>query len=232
MNHPKPEEWLCYLEGETSPEARQRLGKHLECCPECAAELEGWRRSVEKLERWSFPPRSQLRASGQAESAWAGPLVKWGLAAALALFLGFAAGRLSSPGVGPWKKAIAAEVREELRQEMRADLLAAFGPEQGAGQGFQRQLRLDVEAAVARAAKSATENPRLLQEVVQTVQQQREEDQRRLVAFIRRVRDQQAADYLALRQDLETAVSAADSDLRQNSRRISQLADTLLTAQK
>jgi hypothetical protein len=127
---------------------------------------------------------------------------------------------------------VAAEVREELRQEMRADLLAAFGPEEEARPGFQKQLRLGVEGALARTAMAAPENPRWLQDVVQTVQQQREEDHQRLVAFITRMRNQQAAEYLALRQDLETAVSAADSDLRQNSRRITQLADNLLAAQK
>jgi hypothetical protein len=45
------------------------------------------------------------------------------------------------------------------------------------------------------------------------------------------VRDRQISDTLALRQDLETAVSAADNDLLQDSRRISQLADTMLTKQ-
>jgi hypothetical protein len=64
------------------------------------------------------------------------------------------------------------------------------------------------------------------------MQQQRREDQQGMLTLIKDVRDQQMSDCLALRRDLETAVATADSDLRQDSRRISQLADTLLTVQK
>jgi anti-sigma factor RsiW len=206
MNHLKPDEWLSYLDGEPSPEAAQRVGEHLKQCAQCAAELEGWRRSVQKLERLSFPARSALSAPRSAGFR-AATAVKWGLAAGFVLLVGMALGRLTAPDAGTMKEAVAAQVRTELRGEMRADLLAAFGPEPGAMQGFPKQLR-------------------------QAVQQQRDLDQRRLVALISEVRSAQVADCLALRQDLETAVEEADSDLRQNSQTINRLADTLLTARK
>ena len=195
MNHPRPEELLCYLDGGASPEAGERLGKHLESCPECAAELAGWRRSVEKLKCLPLPASQRLAPPRRLDSLWPNYFLKLAAAAAVVLFLGGAAGRLSTPSVEALKKAVAIQVREELRREMRA------------------------------------ENSRLLEDAMRTVQKQRDEDQLRLVASIARVRDQQAADYLALRQDLETVVTTADSDLRQNSQRISQLANSLLAVQ-
>ena len=35
MNHPKREEWVPYLFGETKPEAARQLNAHLKTCPEC-----------------------------------------------------------------------------------------------------------------------------------------------------------------------------------------------------
>jgi hypothetical protein len=67
---------------------------------------------------------------------------------------------------------------------------------------------------------------------MQVVQRQRQQDHEGVLALINDVREQQITDCLALRQDLETAVSSADNDLKQDSRRISQLANTFLTVQK
>jgi adenylyl- and sulfurtransferase ThiI len=108
-------------------------------------------------------------------------------------------------------------------------LLAALDPGQEVKAGFQKQLRLNLESALA---KTAAQNARQYRDLMQVAQQQRQQDQKRLLTLILDVHDQHIADTLALRRDLETAVSTADSDLRQDSRRISQLADTMLSAQK
>lgn len=195
----------------------------------CAAEIAGWKRSAQKLQRMPFPAPRQLRPDRRREPHWVSTFVKWGLAAAIVLFLGFALGRLSALRAGSLEQTVAAQVREELRREMRADLLAALDPEREVKDGFQQQLRLNVESVLA---KTTNQNPLLYRDIMQAVQQQRQQDQQRLLALIKEVRDQQMADCLALRRDLETAVSTADSDLRQDSRRINQLADTLLTVLK
>jgi hypothetical protein len=140
--------------------------------------------------------------------------------------MGFAFGRLSALRAGSLTQTIAAQVREDLRRELRADLLAALDPEREVKDGFQKQLRLNVESALAKT------NARLYRHAMEVMQQQRREDQQGMLTLIKDVRDQQMSDCLALRRDLETAVATADSDLRQDSRRISQLADTLLTVQK
>jgi hypothetical protein len=80
-------------------------------------------------------------------------------------------------------------------------------------------------------AKLTNQNARLCRDMIQVEQQQRQQDRQGLLALIKNLRDQQVSDTLALRRDLETAVSTADSDLRQDQRRISELADSLLAAQ-
>jgi hypothetical protein len=225
MNHPTQDEWLLYVDGEASPENTARLLEHLEQCPRCAAEVAGWKRSVQKLRRLPFPSTLQL-PNGRHDRVWASAFLKWGLAAAIVLLLGFVFGRLSATHTHALEQTVAAQVHEELMRELRADLLAAFEPESEAKDGFQKQLRLNVQTALSKA------NASTYRDVMQVVRQQRQQDLQRTLLLLKDVRDQQISDCLALRRDLETAVSTADRDLRQNSSRISELASTVLAVQK
>jgi anti-sigma factor RsiW len=226
MNHPNQNDWLLYLDGEASSEDVARLHEHMEQCPMCAAEIAGWKRSVHKLKRMPFPASSQIRLDRHRDPLWASAFVKWGLAAAIVLFMGFAFGRLSVMRTHALEQTVAAQVREELRRDLRADLMTALDPEREVKDGYQKQLRLIVQSDLARASAHQ------YHDLMQVVQGQRQQDQERMLALVKNVREQQITDCLALRQDLETAVSTADSDLRQDSRRISQLANTVLTVQK
>jgi anti-sigma factor RsiW len=226
MNHPTQDQWLLYVDGDASPENVARLREHLEQCPMCAAEVAGWKRSVQKLKRMPFPSTSQLSPDLRRDPVWATAFLKWGLAAAIVLLVGFAFGRLSAVRPHALEQTVAAQVREELMSELRADLLSAFDPEREAKDGFQKQLRLNVQNALSKA------NASMNRELMQVVQQQRQQDQQRVLMLVKDVREQQISDCLALRRDLETAVSAADSDLQQDSRRINQLASTVLAVQK
>jgi hypothetical protein len=226
MNHPTQTEWLAYLDGETPPEHANRLLEHLRECPECAAEFAAWQRSVKKLQTMSFPQLAKHPGSLRWPSGLMSPVVKWGIAAAIVLFAGFAFDRLATARARALERTFAAQAHEELRRELRTDLLAALDPERATADGFQKQLRGDVETALI---KAAAQNARTDHEAIQSLQRQRQQDQQRVLAIIKDVHDQQMSYYLALRQDLETAVSAADSGLRQDSRRINELADTLST---
>ncbi len=66
----------------------------------------------------------------------------------------------------------------------------------------------------------------------QLLDQQRKTDERRMIALVNNVRDQNIRDCIALRQDLETAVSVADNDLRVNNRRINEIAVAVSENQK
>ena len=41
MNHPKPEEWVPYIYGETTGTARRELSDHLNSCDQCREEIKG-----------------------------------------------------------------------------------------------------------------------------------------------------------------------------------------------
>lgn len=228
MNHPTQNEWLNYVDGEASPEDLKRLQDHLEQCPMCATEIAGWKRSVQKLRRLPVPAARQMRAGRSLKALNVYSFIKWGLAAAIVLGVGFGFGRLSVLRAASFQQSVAVHVREDLKRELQADLLAALDAEGEAKDEFQHQLRVAVQTA---QTKSATQNARLSRELIEVERQQRLQDRQHLLSFITAVHDQQVSDTLALRRDLETAVSTADSDLQQDSRRISEIANTLLAAQ-
>jgi len=197
---------------------------HLQDCPDCANRVDAWRRSIRKLESLSLMERK--RGAGKRTKAFTpGDIgIKWGLAASILIFIGFAIGRFSMPSEQALEAKVTRQVRENVRQQLRSDLLAALGQDAGAQDAFQKQLHADLASAAPGKASEMWK-----QDVLNTVQAQRDQDQQQLLALINHLRDLQVADSLALRQDLETAVLTADRDLRQNSSRINQLASTIST---
>lgn len=211
MNHPRPEEWVPYLEGEASPEMRKQLAAHLEACPQCAAELDGWRRSMRRLEKLPFPRSRPARQWQAGLRVWGLPALRWGLAAGIVLLLGIWVGRSSAPSAVELKEAVLAQAREQARQEVQTDLLAALGSgAQPVSNEFQKQLQVGLTKALAGSVERLTaEKLRKLAEAVQAIQEQQEANR---------------LDLLAVRNDLETAARAADLDLKQNSQWLAEVA--------
>jgi hypothetical protein len=120
MTHPRPEDWLAYLDGEASPELSTRLAEHLEQCHECAAEIGGWRRTIGKLARLPWPEvRRGWRRRAQ-------PWLNYGMAAAVVFTLGIGLGELWRPNARQLRAEVAAEVKVQLRQEFKAELAAVL----------------------------------------------------------------------------------------------------------
>ena len=203
MNHPERQEWVPFLFGEAAPDARRKLAAHLQSCPQCAAEIEGWRRSLGKLDRWQLPPALSRRPELLA------PAFRWAVAASLALLAGVAMGRLTA-GAGL--------SREQLRAEVATAVSAAV--EQARNQTANSVAELD--ARFARV--SETQNRQLLRALTELFDQAREQDRASILAVLDRVEREHAADYVALRSDLETVASAADEQLRDARRRMVQMA--------
>jgi anti-sigma factor RsiW len=219
MNHPTNEEWLSYLDGEASAETQARLSAHLDQCPACAAQVGAWRRTIQKLQNLSVPERQPARR------AWRQPVLKWAIAAAFTLCAGLGLGRLTTPSAATIKS----QALAQLRQEIQTDLLIAVAPGGRApSNDFQKTVRANFEDALASAVSSANSaQQQSFQEALQKVQRNQDQNQRALLLLLERVQSQHAADVLALRNDLETAVSTADNDLRLNSRRLTELAATV-----
>jgi len=198
MNHPNHEQWLPYLEGEASPEAAKQMSEHLKACPQCAAEMEARRRTIQRLQRMAWPQR---RRAGQ---SWIAPAFKWGLAAAIVLGLGFGLGRVSAPNARQIEAAVSTQVREEVRQEMRGDLLAAFASDSHSTKdNFRGQLAQEIGRASAKS---------------------RAEERQALTELFNQLHQEQTSDYLSLRQALETLASTADAGLQQTRRQLAQMA--------
>lgn len=113
MNHPKREEWIPYLYGEAEPQVRRELKSHLDHCPECRAELDGWGHSLKRLDAWKLPRAGRQRFLPA-------PILKWSAAAAALLVLGYGAGHstASKADVQSARAALELQLRRELTSEL------------------------------------------------------------------------------------------------------------------
>jgi len=113
MTHPKPEEWVPYVYGETSAEQRGDLAAHLQQCPQCRATIDSWKHTLHRLDGWRVAEASR-------PSEILAPWLNWAAAAAILLFAGILIGRATSPKVDVEKlrASIAPEVRGEVSREM------------------------------------------------------------------------------------------------------------------
>ncbi len=113
MNHPKREEWVPYLYGETEPAVRRELKEHLQDCPQCRADVETWRQSLRRLDHWKLARRN-------APIEWLMPAVKWATAIVLVLGLAFSLGRFTAhrADIDRLRTQLEPQLREQLRTEL------------------------------------------------------------------------------------------------------------------
>ncbi len=218
MNHPTAEEWMAFLYGETSPEAKETLQAHLHVCPPCQATVDNWRATIGHLQSWRVPAQ-------QAPGARAVPVLKWAIAALFVLGVGVGVGRLSAPaGANP--AALRAALLPELRQELSADVQAALSQDRsGLTNDFRRQLRAGFERMASDTlAVSRAETQLLLSDFIQTYNLNREQDQQATLALCQQGERQRRADYASLRKDLETVAVVAENRLQQAQYEIGELA--------
>ena len=201
MNHPKPEEWVPYLSGEVNSAERKRLSGHLRHCPECAAEITGWRRTIKQLDRWRLPRRRRARMRILR------PVLRWAAAAAIVLGIGFGIGRLSAPPTTD-----ATRLGAEIEKSVRASL------------GTEIRQQVVGEVAEFLMANLQEEMERHLTDIVHLFQQTYEKDRQATLALIGQIQQQHVKDYLLLRKDLETVASLTDQEMQQAHQRILQLA--------
>src|SRR5580765_5203788 len=112
MKHPKREEWVPFLFGETAPGAQHELSEHLRGCADCRQEIETWQRSLTRLDAWKLPRARRLAP------AFA-PALTWAAAAAFVLLLGFSVGRLTATAdARKIRAAITPQIKQELTEEL------------------------------------------------------------------------------------------------------------------
>ncbi|HEX4646298.1 MAG TPA: zf-HC2 domain-containing protein [Verrucomicrobiae bacterium] len=133
MIHPRPEEWMSYLYGELPREEKARFQAHLNGCANCRTDVTRWQGAMKSLDQW------QIAAPRRAPARFWEPALKWGIAAALALGIGFGAGRYILPA-----STNAAALRASLKSELHAELLADLK---------QQQVRLEEYKKTAEEAR-------------------------------------------------------------------------------
>ncbi|MDB6021401.1 MAG: putative transrane anti-sigma factor [Pedosphaera sp.] len=114
LNHPQREEWMAWLYGEVSRREKTALAAHLSTCSACRAEVQRWQSAMQALDAGkteSFRPPARAPQ----------PLLKWAVAAAFVLAVGFGAGWLASPATAD-TRALRASLKSELRSELLAEL--------------------------------------------------------------------------------------------------------------
>ncbi len=168
MNHPTREEWVQFIYGETKPNLRRDLKAHLRKCPQCCSEVASWKLSIRRLDHWKLP-RPSLRLD------WFAPALKWGVATAVLLGLGFILGRLPAgpTNLGALRARLEPQLRENLRQEMA------------------HMIREEVSRSSAITLASASDHAEKLLAAYNTIQETRRADE------LERL-------YLAIKKQLDT----------------------------
>lgn len=204
MNHPRPEEWVPYLCGESPAPTRRALKEHLSDCPECRSQLAEWQAGLKRLNTWKLP-RAQAPANLLTPVT-----LKWAFAALALLLAGFTAGRFGNAA------ADATQIRASVELSLRNTLLRelAVVAEEQANQ---------VAAAALRA--SETEAARVAAAYAKALEVQQAEDRRAIDAALARLETQHMTDLATLKRQLDTLALNTDAGLRHTAQRLVLLAN-------
>jgi hypothetical protein len=203
MNHPKNEEWVPYLFGETTPEERLELKQHLQTCTECRDQVATWERNLGRLDAWKLRPARRA-------SPVLLPVLRWAAAAAVILALGFAMGRVSALSVDTRKLQAALEPR--LRQQLRDDLARMLRDEQDKS----------AERTLAAARQQAQQ---VVAEYDQSLSAARSTEVRAIYASLDKLAADHLSDFISLKKDVDTVAVMTDAGLRRTESQLVQFAD-------
>jgi hypothetical protein len=196
MKHPNREEWVPYVFGEARGDDAKRLAAHLEGCPECSDEVAGWRRSLNRLDAWALPKT-------QRERVIIAPIFRWAVAAAIVLAAGIGIGRLTAPDA------------QTMRTEIEAAVKAAVAAQ-------TQQAINDAEQRIVSVSQAEARD--LWRAFSEALADARREERAATLSLFQQLQQEQQAEYVALRRDLETMATVADQEIRLTNLKMTQLA--------
>jgi hypothetical protein len=199
MNHPTNEQWIAYRYNELKGDERAELRKHLETCPNCAAVLESWRQAGRELDAWKVRVSPARTGSTPITLKWA--------AVGTVIFVAFYLGTLRQVPSGNFQAVAKAQIPAELQQEFLLIL--------------EEKMKKAQTATVVASEERTKELLKLFADQISTTQRK---DLQPIYAALDKIDSQRAADYIALKKELDALAINADAELRSTARNLMQLA--------
>lgn len=209
MNHPTREEWMSYLYDDLPSSTQASLTQHLESCAPCQKSLDEWQNVRRSLDSWRLPKRSLSIQFLQS-------VLKWGMAAAFAVALGYGLGRFSVPAVHveTLRAGIENSLRDSIETEVQARVQQRLSDEFKATlAAVQTQL---IERMDTLAAKTFTESADQMQGLLGTYGDAVKDLDTRLT--------RQGTEISALRKDTETVAVLTEAGFRRSEQQLVHLA--------
>ena len=190
--------------GEADGDTKRRLEEHLQSCGKCAAQVQGWRRTMGRLGAWKLPKARRERAFPVQPVAWA---------AAAAIVIGaFVAGRFTAPEFDAQK------LRTELKSELSAEIQQGFARVAESSSTALANLETRLASASVRNQKE------MAGQFVEYIAASRAEDRKATDALWEKLQAQYTTDFVLLRRDLETLASTTDEEIESARAKLLQLA--------
>ena len=218
MNHPPREEWVAYLYGECDSRAQGRLTAHMRECDECREHVETWRKTMYAMSAWELPPAT--RRQRKIIPQWA-PVAA---AAALALFVGVVATRLTAPAPVD-VAALRMELDQNLRREITAEWRTALAlTSERMYSDLYTQLRSDVDSATARAVLlTKAQTGRALGSFAEAYDEDQTLTREAVARYVQDVDERRARDVHDLRTTVRSLASLTGYEIERTQDRIGAL---------
>ena len=195
--------------GEADGQTKRRLEEHLQSCGECAAQMQGWQRTMGRLDAWKLPKARRARAFPVQAVAWA--------AAAPIVIGAFIAGRFTVPNFD------AQQLRAELKSELSAEIRQGFASAAESSSAALANLETRLASASVRNQKE------MAGQFIDYIAASRAEDRKATDALWEKLQSQYTTDFVLLRRDLETLASTTDEEIESARAKLFQLASNQIT---
>jgi len=201
---------MSYLYDDLPGATKAELVRHLDSCPACRKNVNEWQSAMRSLDQWQLPPRSLplffLR-----------PALKWPVAAAFAVGLGYGFGRFSAPAAN--LETLRAGIENSLRASLASEIETRLQDH------YARQFNALLANAEARlidrmdtlAARTVSASDEQMQGMLTTYNDALKNLDARLV--------QQRTEISALRRDTETMALLTEVGFRRNEQQLGRLAN-------
>jgi hypothetical protein len=230
MKHPNREEWIEYLNDETSPEVSRQLREHLKQCRDCATEFTAWQNVIQSLPSWRVPEPERILRPNFVPASW-----NRGLVAALLMAVACVAGsffynqdrelkQLRNQVAGMAKEREATPASGAAKSEQLTREVANLSAELARLARLTSKATNEIQRTMSGLEQVNRANREAILELAAGDKEARDREHLALANLVREAEYRQETRLSLLRQDLETVASTADDQFqltRQNLVRIS-----------